>query len=156
MSVSQDLHQGVRSMALSGREVIWHHLKTQWYFWELSEEGLWPTRWGTRWGRCWYQSSGNHLQTMEFSELIRCSSGYQGDLPVGIGWPASVNFRKEEHLFLCISIVHQFFSVTAASAAVAKLSAKILAPEQAFHLLDAVSCQTQANIKELSPYKTPW
>lgn len=35
-------------------------------------------------------------------------------------WLASICdfFRKEEHLFLCISIVHQFFSVTAASAAV--------------------------------------
>lgn len=146
--MSQDLHQGVRSMALSGQEVDWHHLKTQWYSWELSEEGLWPTRDGQQ---CWYQSSGNHLQTLEFLELVRRSSGYQGDLSVGIGWPASANFRKEEHLFLCISIVHQFFSVTAARAAVAKLSAKILAPEQAFHLLDAVSCQTQANIKEVGP-----
>lgn len=90
---------------------------------------------------------------MEFLELVRGSSGHQGELHVGIGWPASVKVRKEEHLLLCISIVHQFFSVTAASAAVAKLSAKILAPEQAFHLLDVVSCQTQANIKELTLMK---
>lgn len=88
-----------------------------------------------------------------FLGLVRCSSGLQEELRAGIGWPASANVGKEEHLLLCISIVHQFFSVAAASAAVAKLSAKILAPEQAFHLLDAVSCQTQANRKELTLIK---
>lgn len=61
--------------------------------------------------------------------------------------------RKEDHLFLCIRIVHQFFSVTAASAVVAKFFAEILAPEQASHLLEKVSCQTQANIKELTLLK---